>query len=83
MIYLKKNFRCTVSNKITNKTKQSNSAEITVIPNNNTQKTPDILHVQSNTNNITALVGENVILYCIANGWPLPTVRWLNSEFIL
>lgn len=80
LCFLKRNrYRCTASNKATNKTKQSNSADVTVIPNNNTQKPPEILNIMSNTS-ITALVGEDVLLHCIADGWPLPTVQWLNSE---
>lgn len=66
-----------MNNKITNKTKQSNSAKITILPSNNIQKPPRILHIDSN---ITTLIGENVVLQCIASGWPLPSVQWLNSK---
>lgn len=30
--------------------------------------------------NTTALIGENVSLYCAADGWPLPSVHWIKGN---
>lgn len=72
-------FRCKATNNILNKTKFSKSAQLTVLQNSKNPVYPQFLPL-GDAHNITGLVGKNLTMYCIASGWPLPSITWLNNS---
>ncbi|XP_030756712.1 protogenin B-like [Sitophilus oryzae] len=73
------NYRCIAENIILKKTKYSKDVEISVVPLTVDSIPPTIMLVNSSVNK-SALDGEAVDFICIASGYPLPTVQWLNSS---
>ncbi|GJQ66589.1 putative cell adhesion molecule, partial [Trypoxylus dichotomus] len=77
---------CSVINPILkNKARESDAGWLTVKPrhpqtSDDFAATPPVfLPLGGVRLNITALVGEDIKLYCIADGWPLPSIYWIKE----
>lgn len=81
-------YRCKAFNSVMNKTKLSNYGIVSMARADNLNYNPNvvippyILPIDIGFN-VTVLVGDDVILYCIVDGRPMPTVHWLNDMKIV
>ncbi|XP_050293116.1 protogenin-like [Anthonomus grandis grandis] len=72
------NYRCVATNSILEKNKTKDFHVNVLVP-GQAAMTPSI--IIANTSNSRLLVeGDSIEFICIATGWPLPTVKWINSK---
>ncbi|XP_066260022.1 protogenin-like [Euwallacea similis] len=73
-------YRCLARNSVLKKTKYSKDLNIVISPlplDGNIS--PALISFNSRPNR-TALLGDTVEFFCLAAGWPLPTVQWINNK---
>ncbi|GLV44105.1 roundabout 1 [Carabus blaptoides fortunei] len=76
-------YRCIVLNVVTKKNRTSVEGRLYVLPTPDTLHPPQLLTVNRQLN-ITAHMGTQLVLYCVATGWPTPTIRWIyNASAVL
>ncbi|XP_045483502.1 immunoglobulin superfamily DCC subclass member 4-like isoform X2 [Harmonia axyridis] len=74
-------FKCTVTNPVMKKSKYKD-VTLVVVPRFEEKKPVSFLPLPDSLNT-TVTVGQRSSLYCVAQGWPLPSVQWLRDGKIV